>query len=366
MKKTINAIDCDLHHWDEPLFKLKQWFLVNKRNFPWRSHITPYRVWISEVMLQQTRAEVVIPYFLRWMNLFPSIQQLAIANECSVIKAWEGLGYYRRAKNLMLGAQHVVKVFQGELPSISESLLTIPGIGPYTSQAILAFAFKKHAAPIDGNVLRVMSRLFLLEKSIDLESTRSLLRSFMLSWLPPQDSPVLSEALIELGACICKPTPLCDRCPLQSMCKAVQMGMQCQFPKRNITKRKITLIRWVAIVQYQRTIVLEYRGAKGAMQGLYEFPYEELETIEQLQDKDSLIEKLASYLGCKLSFISDLEEQQHMFTHYKIKLFPSLLRADTQPEKLCYSIDLLDSLPFSSGHRRIKNSIIPTISKVNV
>lgn len=357
-------LHCDASSWETPLFKLKQWFSTNKRVFPWREHTTPYRVWVSEVMLQQTRADVVVPYFLRWIDLFPSVQQLALANESVVMKAWEGLGYYRRAKNLVRGAQHVVTVFGGELPNTAKLLLTIPGIGPYTSQAILAFAFKQQAAPIDGNVLRVMSRLFLLERSIDLESTRSLLRSFMLSWLPPQDAPVLSEALIELGACICKPTPLCDRCPLQSICKAAQMKQQQQFPKRCVRKKVITLLRWVAVVHYQQTIYLEYREAERAMQGLYEFPYEDLATIDQLQDKATLIRNMESYLGCKLSFVSDLEEQQHMFTHHKIKLFPSLLRAETPPKRLCYSKDQIKILPFSSGHRRIKNSMMQSIDPV--
>lgn len=358
MQQSICTFQHDSFGWKEHFLKLYHWFLDNQRAFPWRKDHTPYRVWVSEIMLQQTRADVVVPYFLHWMKVFPSIQDLANASESTVLKVWEGLGYYRRAKYLILGAQQVVSRFSGVIPDTLEELLTIPGIGKYTAHAILAFAFKKHATPIDGNVLRVMSRLFLIEQSIDLEATRTMLRAFMFTWLPSQHSPILAEALIELGACICKPIPICSQCPLTSICKAARMQQQQFFPKRNVRKKTITLLRWVAVIQYEQQLLLEHRGSEGAMQGLYEFPYEEIASIEELQEKDSLIKRLEEKLSCRLRFVSNLAVQQHMFTHHKVKLFPSFLIAHTKPNGFCCPFVALDMYPFSSGHRRIKHDIM--------
>ena len=193
------------------------WFQENKRVFPWRDKISPYATWISEVMLQQTRAEVVVPFFLRWMRLFPTVETLAKAPIETVIKAWEGLGYYRRARYLHSAACSIMENHNGILPNTLENLQKIKGMGPYTVGAILSFAYKKKIAAVDGNVLRVLARHFEIGKEIDKQSTQKEIRDLAESILPEKESWIVNEALIELGATLYRPNnPHCTKAP--SMC----------------------------------------------------------------------------------------------------------------------------------------------------
>ncbi|CAG9046600.1 Adenine DNA glycosylase [Chlamydia abortus] len=338
-----------------PIGKLKQWFIENKRSFPWRDDPSPYNVWVSEVMLQQTRAEVVVKYFIEWMKKFPTIESLATANEEDVIKAWEGLGYYTRVRNLLHGARMVMTDFGGKLPDDPLDLMQIKGLGPYTVHAILAFAFKRRTAAVDGNVLRVISRVFLIDASIDLESTKTWVFRIVLSFLPVEDPQVIAEALIELGACICKRAPKCEICPLQSICGAFKEGRQKSLPVRHARKKTVTLFRWVAIVLYNDCIVLEQRKPEEMMAGLYEFPYIEVKSLEDLSDIDGLVHNMEEYVQAPLVFAGELEEQRHAFTHHKVHLIPKIFYAKSKPKaELLYPLDSIDSLPFSSGHRKIK------------
>jgi A/G-specific adenine glycosylase len=199
---------------------LNTWFEENRRAFPWREDPTPYSVWVSEVMLQQTRASVVVPYFERWMITFPSVAALAVAPIEQVIKMWEGLGYYSRARNLHRGAQQIVDDFGGVIPSTKEELLKIRGLGPYTVAAILSFGFKQRAAAVDGNVLRVITRYAWIDQDIQKVATKRVVAEFVESFLDEKQPWVTSEALIELGATICTPAPRCALCPIQSGCAA--------------------------------------------------------------------------------------------------------------------------------------------------
>ncbi|EPP35659.1 A/G-specific adenine glycosylase [Chlamydia ibidis] len=347
---------------DFPLEDLKKWFVENKRSFPWRDNPSPYYVWVSEVMLQQTRAEVVVKYFLNWMDLFPTIEALAKAKEEEVIKTWEGLGYYTRARNLLEGARLVMENFGGNLPSDPVELKKIKGLGPYTIHAILAFAFKQRTAAVDGNVLRVMSRVFLIEASIDLESTKTWISRIVQIILPKKDPQLVAEALIELGACICKRAPLCEKCPLRSICGAYQKGEQRSLPIRHERKKIITLFRWVAVIIYGDSIVLEQRKPEEIMAGLYEFPYIEVNTSQDLLDTEALIGQMENLTGASLTLCGDFAEQKQSFTHYRVRLVPKILKALSLP-KLCslYPISSIDSLPFSSGHRKIKNLILENL-----
>ncbi|QVE48936.1 A/G-specific adenine glycosylase [Chlamydia crocodili] len=342
-----------------PVEKLKKWFADNKRSFPWRDNPSPYNVWVSEVMLQQTRAEVVVNYFLEWMEKFPTIKALATAKEEDVIKAWEGLGYYTRVRNLLDGARMVMKDFGGELPDDPLDLMQIKGLGPYTVHAILAFAFKRRTAAVDGNVLRVISRVFLIDASIDLESTKTWVFRIALSLLPAKDPQIITEALIELGACICKRAPKCEICPLNTMCGAYKEGRQKSLPIRHARKKIVTLFRWVAIILYEDAIVLEQRKPEEMMAGLYEFPYIEVESFDDLSDIEGLIQEMEERVGTPLVFYGELEEQRHAFTHYKVRLIPRIFRAKSKPKsEFLYPIEILDSLPFSSGHRKIKGWLL--------
>lgn len=342
-----------------PKERLKQWFRENKRSFPWRENPTPYRVWVSEVMLQQTRAEVVVNYFIEWMQKFPTLESLAAASEDEVIKLWEGLGYYTRARNLLYGARMVMQEFSGQIPDNHLDLLLINGLGPYTVHAILAFAFKKKVAAVDGNVLRVISRVFLIESSIDLESTKTWISRIAQSLLPSRDPEVFSEALIELGACVCTRSPKCEICPIRGVCGAAQEGKQACLPVRHARKKTVMLYRWVAIILYEGAIVLEQRKPQEMMAGLYEFPYIEVGSNEMLSDTATLVHSMESHLGTQLVFFCDIAEQHHAFTYHRVRLVPKVFHAVSLPKSaLLYSLDTIDALPFSSGHRKIKTWLL--------
>ena len=192
---------------------VQHWFLQSQRSFPWREDRSPYSVWISEVMLQQTQARVVIDYYQRWMKKFPDIEHLARAPLEEVIKQWEGLGYYVRARNLHKAAQYLVEHHQGIFPSSRELLEKIPGIGPYTVGAILSFAFHQKAAAVDGNVIRVLTRLFAMQEEVQTQSSKKWLWKCAENLLPEKEPWILVEGLIELGATVCTLKPKCSQCP---------------------------------------------------------------------------------------------------------------------------------------------------------
>lgn len=322
-----------------------------KRDLPWRKHPTPYAVWISEVMLQQTQVAVVIPYFKRWMERFPSISALAEASSEEVIKAWEGLGYYSRARQIHAGAKYVAAHCQGILPQQAEELSKIKGLGPYTVGAILSFAFHQKAAAVDGNVVRVLSRLFLIEQEVSKTSTQKQLRQLTLELLPDDEPWVIMEALIELGATVCQKQPKCALCPIQKQCLAFQSGKERQLPVK-IARPSITaLTRYVSIVMTQGSLLVRRGGEGKVMAGLYEFPYFESQE-EQSQ--------FARTLDLKTNLEHKIPSFTHSFTRYRATLHPSMWKA---ARKIALSgfewatWKELEELPFSSGHRRILRHI---------
>lgn len=329
-------------------FSLTQWFRHSKRDFPWRKSPSPYQVWVSEVMLQQTRASVVIPYFLRWMERFPSVNDLAQASELEVIKAWEGLGYYSRARNLHLGAKQVIEYFNGKLPSDPAKLQTIKGLGPYTIGAILSFAFGKKYPAIDSNVLRVLARHFLIEKEITGSSARKEAEKIALSIIPEENPATFNEALVELGALICtSKNPRCVVCPIRKTCKAYALDKVHELPIKK-TRQKITpLFRSVFIIQNKNFVLLKTPKKGQIMDGLYEFPY-----VEKGEDFS---------FDAELTLIHKLPTVTHTFTRYKATLYPLLhntnIRSKTPGHEWVKLADLAD-LPFSSGHRKILKTFI--------
>lgn len=332
-----------------PTEELKNWFLENKRLFPWRENPTPYGVWVSEIMLQQTQAAVVVPYFERWMETFPTLIDLANAEKAEVIKMWEGLGYYSRAVNLYEGARYCVEHYESKIPENQEDLSKIKGIGPYTLGAILSFAFHKKIAAIDGNILRVIARYFAISDSIDMQSTKQEISKRVFDFLPEEGSHIINEALIELGATLCQKKPQCTFCPLQSGCVAYARGLTTQLPKKNLKQPPTLLFRAVAIIQREKSVLLT-KGVKGrVMAELYEFPYIEMEKFSSLEEIKSAFEER---LQLKLDFIKSLPIEKHTFTRYRATLFPLIFDCKKMSEGHFWHSDPL-KLPFSSGHRRI-------------
>ncbi len=333
--------------------EIERWFEENKRDFPWREEKTPYRVWISEVMLQQTRASVVIPYFLRWMDLFPDVNTLYMAKIEDVIKTWEGLGYYSRARNLHLAAKQIVEEFDGKIPDTREDLMRIRGFGPYTVGAILSFAFQKRAAAVDGNVLRVMSRYFAIEENVSKGPIRKRIEEKTEEFLDPQIPWVTSEALIELGATVCIRNPKCEICPLEKNCLAKRLGIAASLPIKNSEKAVQNLTRHVFVVVCEGSVLVK-KGVLGkVMADLYEFPF--LEVTNPLT-RAQMMNEAEKMFGKPAAFVSKLTECSHTFTRYKARLLPFVVSvSDCHAVDACewVQISQISSLPFSSGHRKI-------------
>ncbi len=334
--------------------ELHSWFRECKREFPWRIDRTPYKVWISEVMLQQTRAAVVIPYFLRWMALFPTVEALAKAPLETVIKAWEGLGYYSRARNLHAAAQTIVEKFQGEIPSGRRDLETIRGLGPYTIGAILSFGFHQRAAAVDGNTTRVLARYFCIEENVCKQPAKRKIQESAEEILDAEEPWVTAEALIELGATVCTPKPRCPDCPLRSNCLA---NLQCKaalLPIKNQEPETIALLRAVALIEAEGKILLRKGSPGQVMADLYEFPY--FEMGEEKWSRGKLLKEMKKKWGIELEFLEKLPEVRHTFTRYKARLFPERFKGKATPEiegHLWVCRGEIASLPFSSGHRKI-------------
>ncbi len=340
---------------------LRNWFLTEQRDLPWRNLRTPYAVWVSEMMLQQTQVNVVIPYFERWMTAFPTITALAEASLEEVLKLWEGLGYYSRARYLHAGARLIVDQHGGELPKDYQALKELKGVGEYTAGAILSFAFGQKTTAVDGNVIRVLSRYFLIEDDVSKPHTLQKIRSHALELLPDEEPWVINEALIELGATVCMRTPHCNQCPIRSGCRAHQQGKSQTLPYKPPRAATTFLLRGVAVICHRNHLLLR-KDSEGIMADLYEFPYLEMSGEEE---KSDLQKKFELTLEIPLQFETHLEAVSHTFTRYRARLCPTLFSSSHSllPEvKKPYrwvSVEDVVKCTFSSGHRRVWHLALP-------
>jgi A/G-specific adenine glycosylase len=337
---------------------LKEWFLREGRDLPWRKNPSPYDVWISEVMLQQTQVLTVIPYFERWMKKFPTIHHLGRASGDEVIKMWEGLGYYSRARSLLEGARYVIENHEGRIPRTEEELKKIKGLGPYTIGAIRSFAFHQKTAAVDGNVLRVITRYLMIRDDIASAKTVQKIRNTLEEQLPDKESWIINEALIELGATVCRKVPLCDKCPLRMRCKSHINGTAKEFPIKTPPPKTKPLYRAVAVICCGNLFLVR-RGRQGQiMSDLHEFPY--FETPKQGMSSHELTAIIAGELFLKVAFIELLDAIIHTFTRYRAHLFPMKFETKKPVPVRGYqwlSLEELDKLAFSSGHRKIHRMI---------
>ncbi|MDE3055193.1 MAG: A/G-specific adenine glycosylase [Verrucomicrobiota bacterium] len=342
---------------------LHHWFSLHRRSFPWRDEKSPYRVWISEVMLQQTRAAVVVPYFQRWMQLFPNVESLAAASKEKVIKAWEGLGYYTRARNLHCAAKEIVERFHGEIPSSANLLAQLPGLGLYTTGAILSFGFHQRAFAIDGNVMRLLARYFGIEVPVHSSRMRFLLEEKLSLLLDTETPWITSEALIELGALVCQKRALCHVCPLRLSCQARASDMTERLP---VVKKKepVTLLkRWVIVLESQGNLLVQ-KGKEGRiMADLYQFPYFTQEDLD-FRSQETLIAALENAIQkqfhCKAQWVRNLPETAHSFTRFRAQLYPfSFVVREAVPVEDGSWIpkNQCALLPFSAGHRTILSNL---------
>jgi A/G-specific adenine glycosylase len=300
---------------------LLDWFAENRQQFPWRTQRDPYRVWLSEIMLQQTQVNTVVPYFERFLERFPDIQSLAQSSLEDVLKLWEGLGYYSRARNLHRAAQIVVEKHEGSLPRTLESLRKLPGVGPYTAGAIASIAFGVDAPVLDGNVIRVLTRLYDIDENIDQASVQKKLWKFANDLLPPGRSGLWNEALMDFGRLMCLPaTPLCQECPLTGMCAAYANGTQHLRPVKNA---RLPLPHYdVAagvIVGSDGRLLITRRPLDGLLGGMWEFPGGKRHLAETLEE--CLAREIEEELGIQITVQGMITHIQHSYTHFKITLY---------------------------------------------
>ncbi len=295
------------------------WYDQHARVLPWRGHPDSYAVWVSEIMLQQTRVETVRPYFERWMNQFPSVAALAAAPEQAVLSAWEGLGYYSRARNLHKAARLVVNAHNGQLPRDLAGLRQLPGIGRYTAAAIASIAFGMDVATLDGNLKRVFARVFNLAQPADSPAGENSLWTLAEAHLPPGRAGDYNQALMDLGATVCLPRkPLCQLCPLSDLCQARALGLQDERP---VLKPKPVLphhLKAAAVILLDETLLLNLRPASGLLGGLWEFPAAEVE-----QDSaEAMSAALQAAYQLKIFPLARLTEIRHTYTHFHLTEIP--------------------------------------------
>lgn len=285
------------------------WYQENGRTLPWREITDPYKIWISEIVLQQTRIAQGIGYYERFIERFPTVQSLAEAEQDEVLKYWEGLGYYSRARNLHATAQHIVNELKGEFPDHYTELIKLKGIGPYTSRAIGAFAFGNVTGVVDGNVLRVMSRVLADFSPIDVPATRKAFQAIIDKWVAPVDPVPFNQGIMDIGSTVCTPTkPGCMICPLESFCEGRSQGVTHLLPqKAKKLKRKTRYFHFYLLRTSTGELLVRQRPAKGLWGGLWEIPNQEvsLKVWQSKQDPSG-----AHYRG----------EMKHVFTHFDMMI----------------------------------------------
>jgi A/G-specific adenine glycosylase len=300
--------------------RLLAWYAKNKRDLPWRRDAhNPYRVWISEIMLQQTQVATVIPYYARFLARFPNVKSLANAKLDAVLKAWEGAGYYARARNLHRAAKEIVARFGGKLPSTVAELLTLPGIGRYTAGAIASIAFKRDAPVVDGNVARVLCRYFNIQSELKSGTTQRKLWHLAEACLPAGRAGDFNQGLMELGATVCSPHhPQCGVCPLRRTCQARRLNLQDQLPAKPKKKKLPHHPIAVGVIWKRGKILIAKRFDDDLLGGLWEFPGGHREKNESLAD--CVAREVREEVGIEIEVGKRLAIVQHAYSHFSITL----------------------------------------------
>ncbi|MEP0916536.1 A/G-specific adenine glycosylase [Leptolyngbya sp. DQ-M1] len=336
---------------------LLSWYAESGRSLPWREIRDPYAIWVSEIMLQQTQVKTVIPYFDRWMKQFPTIESLANADLQTVLKAWEGLGYYARARNFHRAAQQVLREQQGQFPTDLETVLKLPGIGRTTAGGILSAAFNQPLPILDGNVKRVLARLIALE--VPPSRAMSQLWEMSEALIDPENGRDFNQALMDLGATVCTPkNPACLICPWRSRCEAYNRGVQTELPMSETRAPLPHKMIGVAVIWNEQRILIDRRKAEGLLGGLWEFPggkVEPGETIEQCIKRE-----IQEELSIEIEVGEHLITVDHTYTHFRVTLNVHHCRyvsGEPQPieceEIRWVTVDQLPEFPFPKANIKI-------------
>ena len=339
--------------------RLLNWYNKNQRSLPWRDryHADAYAVWVSEIMLQQTRVQTVIPYFEKWMRLFPTVNALADASEQDVLNAWEGLGYYSRARNLHKAAKVVSGEYDGNLPQAVDELVKLPGIGRYTAGAITSIAFGKDEPALDGNLKRVYARLFDVTEPVDSPKGEKLLWDIARKNLPKGKAGDFNQALMDLGATICIPkSPRCLICPLLELCKAHENDTQELRPIKKPKKEVPHHIHAAGVIIKNGKVLLFQRPAKGLLGGMWEFPNGRVGG----DPAKELIKVLRTEYSLKVQKKEAMGFVQHAYTHFKVTehVFRCELLSESKGQNMKWvSLKGLDEYPMGKVDRQIAQKV---------
>lgn len=309
---------------------LVEWFRKHKRALPWREDPSAYRVWVSEIMLQQTRVEAVRPFYARFMKELPTVEKLAVAEEEKLLKLWEGLGYYNRVRNMQKAARQIMDEFSGEFPRQYDQIRSLSGIGSYTAGAIASFAYGIPKPAVDGNVLRVLSRILASEDDIMKQSTKTKIEYMLEGVIPKESASDFNQGLIELGALICVPNGMakCEECPVKHLCRARKLGKVMELPVKTKAKARRIEKRTIFIFQDGEKIAIRKRPAKGLLAGLYELPGRD----GHLSEEEALA--FCRQIGLAPIRIQALGAAKHIFSHVEWNMIGYKVRVD-ELEKKC-------------------------------
>lgn len=333
---------------------LLAWYDQHARELPWRKDASSYRVWVSEIMLQQTRVEAVKPYFERFMQALPTLQDLAYADDDMLKKLWEGLGYYNRVKNMKKCAQICMKEHGGQLPDTYEELLKLPGIGSYTAGAVASIAFKKCIPAVDGNVLRVFSRVLVSEDDILKEKTKKKFQTIIKDYIPKDRSDAFNQALMEIGALVCVPNamPKCNICPVSQDCIGYQTNQALRLPNKSKKKERKIENKTIVVLIYKDRVFLQKRPKEGLLSDLYEFI-----TIDACLTEEE-VKQYFQHLQIKE--MMKLKKTKHIFTHIEWHMNGYLVVLHDEPSTGLWKTreDLEDAYAIPTAFKAYKEALL--------
>lgn len=331
-----------------------EWYQKNKRELPWRKEKNPYHIWLSEIMLQQTRIEVVRQYYKRFLEQLPTIQDLAEVEEEKLLKLWEGLGYYNRARNLKKAAQVIQEKYDGQMPRHYQELIKLPGIGEYTAGAISSIAYNEPEPAVDGNVLRVVSRLIGSKKDVLDNKTK---KEFMqkLKEIMPEQSGDFNEGVMELGELICIPNgePLCEKCPLQEICVAKKENLIAEIPVRNQKIKRRKEEKAVFVLEFENKIAIRKREDTGLLANMYEFP-----NIDKKVTKKEMEDILQHWCLTSKS-IEKIGTHHHIFSHIEWDMIGYKVKVENKNQELIWveKEELLEKYPIPGAFMPFREKI---------
>lgn len=332
--------------------ELTIWYALNHRDLPWRKDKDPYHVWVSEIMLQQTRVEAVREYYLRFMKELPTIQALANADEQTLLKLWQGLGYYNRVRNMHKAATTITYQLNGQFPKTCSKIKDLSGIGEYTAGAIASICFDQQEPAVDGNVLRVMSRICEDYSDIKEAATKKRANEILKGLYPKENCGDFTQGLIELGALICVPKgrPKCEICPVADYCKAKENGTQMQLPVKSQKKPRKEVEKTVFVLRSGDKTAVVKRGNKGLLAGTYEFP-----NIDQQLSTEEAIKKVEEW-GCHPIDIKRQVAEKHIFSHIEWHMTAYYFSCKEENAEFCWVTDeeLEKDIPMATAFGKFK------------